>query len=250
MSSKAVAAQPGSSLAGVVCFAAVEVVAGDGAGGCLPAGAGCDGGCGAVGELDVELQAQARGVTVAVLPAGFAVPAVAEHDADGVGAGLQLFGDVVGDVEDALGVVAGGGVEDVVTDAPAVEVEFVPAEAGDMEAGAADGTGEVELFAQEGGGDVGRGADPVAGPVAFVEEAHGEGGGFGVGAGAVVLVPDAELPVAGLVAGQGGAGVGDVDGAVGDYFAAVPLVGAAGLEVFSAAGDEDLVGRLGLAAAV
>ena len=136
--------------AGVIGLASVEVVAGDGAGGGFPAAAGRDSGRAAVGELDVKLKAQAGRVPVAVLPAGFAVPAVAEHDAGGVGAGLKQFGHVVGRVEDALHVFAGGGVEHMVADAPAVEIELVPPDAGDMEAGAADRTGKVELFAQQG----------------------------------------------------------------------------------------------------
>ena len=136
--------------AGVVGFAAVEVVAGDGAGGGFPAGAGCDSVGAAVGVLEVQLEAQARGVAVAMLPAGFAVPAVTQHDADGIGACLQQLGHVVGHVEDAFCVFAGGGVEDMVADALAVEVKLVPAQAGDMEAGAADRLGEVEFLAQKG----------------------------------------------------------------------------------------------------
>ena len=85
-----------------------------------------------------------------MLPAGFAVPAVAEHDADGIGAGLQQFGHVVGHVEDALGVIAGGGIENMIADALPVEVKLVPAQAGDVEAGAADRLGEVEFIAQKG----------------------------------------------------------------------------------------------------
>ena len=136
--------------AGVVGFAAVEVVADDGAGGRFPARARCDSTGAAVGVLDVHLHAQARRVAVAVLPTGFAVPAIAQHYADGIGAGLQLFGHVVGHVEDALGVIAGGGVEYMIADPLPVEVKLVPAQAGDVEAGAADRLGEVELIAQEG----------------------------------------------------------------------------------------------------
>ena len=92
-------------------------------------------------------------------------------------------------------------------------------------------------------------ADPVAGPIAFVEQAHGEGGRLAVGAGVVVLVPHADLPAAALFAGEAGAGVGDIDGAVRRHLAAVPFVGAAGVEVLGAAGDQDLISRLGLVAA-
>ena len=91
----------------------------------------------AVGELDVQLHAQARGVAVAVLPAGFAVPAVAQHHTDGIGARLQQFGHVVGHVEDAFCVIAGGGIENMIADPLPVEIELVPAQAGDVEAGAA-----------------------------------------------------------------------------------------------------------------
>ncbi len=136
--------------AGVVGFAAVEVVAGDGAGGGFPAGAGCDSVGAAIGVLDVHLEAQTRGVAVAVLPTGFAVPAVAEHHTDGIGAGLQQLGYVVGYVEDAFYVFAGGGVEYMIADALAVEIELVPAQARDVEAGAADRLGEVEFLAQKG----------------------------------------------------------------------------------------------------
>ena len=136
--------------AGVVGLAAVEVVAGDGAGGGFPAVARCDSVGAAVGVLYVQLETQARGVAVAMLPTGFAVPAVAEHDADGIGAGLQQFGYVVGHVEGAFCVIAGGGVEYMIADSLAVEIELVPAQAGDVEAGAADRLGEVEFIAKKG----------------------------------------------------------------------------------------------------
>ena len=185
-----------------------------------------------------------------MLPAGFAVPAVAEHDADGIGALLELRGHVVGHVEDALRVVTGRRVEHVVADAPAVEIELVPAQAGDVETGVSDRLIEFKRSAQEGGSDIGMRADPLPGPVALVEQPHREGGRLAVVARPPVLVPDPHLPPAALFAGEVGAAVRHVYRAIGRYLAAVPPVAALREQALPAAGDQDLIGRLGLAASV
>lgn len=60
----------------------------------------------AIGVSDLQLQLQDRG----------AVPAVSNNDTDCVASRLQVAGDVVGDVKDALGIVGPAGIKDVVAD--------------------------------------------------------------------------------------------------------------------------------------
>ena len=81
------------------------------------------------------------------IPDGLGVavePAVAENDADCVGAALELVGDVVGDVERATVVAGVAGVKDVVADFPAVEVKLVVTKPADLGAGLLDIAVELE----------------------------------------------------------------------------------------------------------
>ena len=82
------------------------------------------------------------------------VPAVAQEDADGVVARLQLGGDVVGDVEVAAVEACVERVEAVVADAAAVDVQLVESGGGDVGAGPEDGFGCAEGLAEVGGGSV------------------------------------------------------------------------------------------------
>ena len=81
-----------------------------------------------------------------------AVPAVGQDRPEGVVARADAVGHVVGPVIDPLGVVGPAGVEVVVADAPAVEVQVVDPQRGGVERGAADGLLDLERGAQVGGG--------------------------------------------------------------------------------------------------
>ena len=93
------------------------------------------------------------------------IAAVAQHQADGVAAGGDLFGDVEGDVERALVVIGQAGRKHVVAHLGAVQIQLGEAQPGVVDHGAADRLGGLEFLAQQargqavggGGGAVRRG---------------------------------------------------------------------------------------------
>ena len=97
-----------------------------------------------------------------------AIPAVGEEGFEGVVAGAELRGDIVGEVFEAVAVVGPAGGEVVVADARAVDVRFEEAAGGDVEAGFERGGRETEGFAEMDGGAGGgsggeRAVDPLGG---------------------------------------------------------------------------------------
>ena len=112
---------------GIIVFAVVFVVDADGtASGDLPGLVGADFLLVAVGIGEHEHRPQDGGAIVLDARVAHGNPAtVAEDDADGVAALLQLWSDIVGVVEHAVVIVGGAGRELALTDALAVEVGFV-----------------------------------------------------------------------------------------------------------------------------
>ena len=154
LSSKPAASQPrqACACAGVVHLAHQEVGLEDRAGRGSPRWAGDDVGRGAVGELEVEQGAEPRllAVMIALLAEAdvAAVPAVGQDRAQGVVAGADLIGDVEGSLVDSLGVVGPAGVEIIVADAPAVQVDVEDAQRGGVQGGALDGLVDLERRAK------------------------------------------------------------------------------------------------------
>ena len=135
---------------GVVRLAHQEVGLEDRAGGGLPVGAGGDVVGRAVGVLEVQHGPEPRvlAVMVALLAEAdvAAVPAVGQDRSQGVGARLHAAGHVVGAVIDALGVVGPAGVEVIVADALAIEVQVEDPQRGGIQRGAADGLLYLEAW--------------------------------------------------------------------------------------------------------
>ena len=173
-------------------------------------------------------------------------PAVAEDHADGVGAGLQLIGDVVGHIERASVVAGVAGVKQVVAHLSAVEVKLVIAEAADEGAGLADLAVELKNAAEQGGGvhaGVGSAGNPFCTPVAGEQKTHFPAGRL-ADAGTARLIPDANLPECLLTRAQRLAGVVDLRGFVRLDLAAVPQVRLVFLQSGGTASHEDLIRRL------
>ena len=140
--------------AGVIVFAAVDAGEGDRSRGDLPGGVGVDAPAGAVGKIEEQLRDQLRrahgGEEVGVSAGGDVEHAVAEHDADGVGAGLEKRGHVVGDVQAGLAIVGPAGLEEIVADDLAVDMEFELAESAEIDHGSFWRALERELLAEQG----------------------------------------------------------------------------------------------------
>lgn len=161
---------PGDLAAGVVVLAAVPVRRGGRAQRGAPVVAAGDRAHPAVGQGHFQPGDQfgvaevAVELAVAVGGADDVGHAVAEGDTEGVGAGAQPVGDVVGGVLDAFGEVRVGRFEDRVAHRFAVHGRVVHAQPGDVEAGAADPLGQGEVVGEQGqpGGQVGGGL-PLAG---------------------------------------------------------------------------------------
>ena len=155
----------------VVALAAIDVGEGDGAGAASPRAVGRHALHSAVGVADLELREQchrgAIGVSAAAETEVAAIPAVAEHRADGVLPLGERGGDVVGLILQAA--IEGGPPwgEEVLTDTLAIEVQFVEAARRDVDAGRSDRTLHGEAAAEERGrgtGGVlrgGRRSDPL-----------------------------------------------------------------------------------------
>ncbi len=233
-------------------FAVDQVVLADGSGCDFPGASGRDGlGC-AIGKCQFDLREQPGAVAVILSgePADMAaVPAVAEDGAGGVGPRAHQAGHVVSLILHPLGVVGPAGGEDVVADAPAVEVEFIEAERRGIEAGADDFFAHRESRAEIRAGRArlkasGESrADPRAAPVAAGEQA-GFPEGVRAFAAAVSLVPRLDPPPGAFPRNEGTPAVGDLSCRVGLDPAAVPQVG----RPAAPRGDADAVGGLTRAA--
>lgn len=133
-----------------------------------PAAVGGDRDPGPVGQADFELGEQGRcvAVDVAVLVPGevAAVPAVADRGTEGVRAGAEQVGDVVGGVEQPVGVAGPARFQQVVGYGPAVDRGAVHAERGHVQARGHRLRREVELPAEQRHG-AGGGTAPVTGYV-------------------------------------------------------------------------------------
>ena len=125
--------------------------------------------------LDLELGEQGKLAAIEVALAKeseiASVPAIAENRADDVCAPPQQRGDVVGLVLDSAAVRRPARCEELVTDALAVEIDLIEAQAGDVEARRAHGVADAKRAPQERrwrwkavGSGRGRG-DPLRGPV-------------------------------------------------------------------------------------
>lgn len=199
---------PWDLAAGVVVLAAVPVGGGGRAQRGAPVVAAGDRAHPAVGQGHLQAGDQfgvaevAVELAVAVGGADDVGHAVAEADAEGVGAGAQLVGDVVGGVLDAFGVVRVGRLQDRVAHRFAVDGRLVDAQSRDVEAGAADPFRQGEVVGEQGqsGGQVGGGL-PLAGDL-------GEPCGGSVGAvGGGDRVVDGESGDPAVVGQDVGAGV-------------------------------------------
>jgi len=191
----------------VVMFAGVNAVEYNFAGGGLPVLACADNGGAAIGKGYTKIQAKGG----AVAPGRFVeephcgglvvIPAVAEDNADGVRAGLEIARNVVGHVERAAVEPGVHGIEQMVADLMAVDMQFIKSAGSDVGACGGDGFGIVECLSEQRGWFIGNGmmvGDPVALPVVAVHHT-----GFKSGGGTVYFP---------LVFGkwlQGGAVVGD-----------------------------------------
>ena len=83
-----------------------------------------------------------------------AVPSASEHGAEAVRAGLEHVADVVGVVHDAVAVVGPSGVEPVIADAAAVNVELVYSAGGHIESRGLHRLGDVHIPAEHRSGDL------------------------------------------------------------------------------------------------
>ena len=141
----------------VVFLAVVFVVGADGSGGReLPRGIGYHLRGSAVGVLDVQLQPRLWVAEVARCNrhqlARRPVAAVAEDEPDRVLPRRQTAGDVVRHVKDALIVIGEIGLEDIVADLAAIEVQLEQAQSADVRRGPAHRAVQRELLAQVAGG--------------------------------------------------------------------------------------------------
>ena len=203
----------GGLLAGIEDFAEVDVVAEQAAGGGFPRGVGGDGLDAAVEVFEPQVgdelgAADGQGVAevefVEELHRQGIVPAVAERDADGVGAFLQQGGHIIDAIIDMFCVVCPAGIEDAIADGLAVDRGIVVAQAGDVEPRGDRLLGELEALAEHRGRIIFeelfgffRGglavADPLAFPVFRVHHAGFESRRHGIRA-VSFTVPDADFP--------------------------------------------------------
>ena len=191
---------------------------------------------------------------------GRVVPAVAQHGADRVLALLQSVGHVVGDVQRSLVVAGEGRIEHVIADLAAVEMQFVEAQAAHADGGRADRLLDLERLAKHGArgrlrpldveGQFLGVRDPFRLPLGRIENAHRPKGRLAPIGRLAVLVPHADLPPALRVRRQRLAGILDLNRPIGLDSAGVPEIALVLLEQFGAAGHENLIGRLPLAALV
>ena len=200
---------------------------------------------------DSDLHQKAETLAVDI-PASFpgqvpAVPAVAELHSDRVGSGLQERRDVVGLVLEALVVARPSRREELIADAPTVQVHLVEAVARHIGSGLRDRARELELAPQHRRRPALRHVfrqarlDPARLPVRGLEEPHLPGGRRAPGRGATAPVPNAHLPVVPRSGPQRGAFVDTLDGLVRRHLARVPYDFA---RTAPDTRDTDLVGRL------
>ncbi|OPZ66237.1 MAG: hypothetical protein BWY83_02937 [bacterium ADurb.Bin478] len=148
-------------------------------------------------------------------PIPLKIPAVAEDDAEHVGARCHQLCYIKGFIINRgghsrdVGLRDGGlfpliiigliGCEHVIADLLAIERSFIIAQSGDIQTGLNQAVGEGEVFAKQGrGGFSCRGrvgcADPLRLPVAAVQQSHLPRGRGTPGAGTILLIPDHHFP--------------------------------------------------------
>ena len=230
---------------------------------------------GAVRVLHVELGESAFGAeplhAVRLPPFWIGIePAVAQHNAQDIGAGGKGRGKVVGVVEHPSAVVGLRGRQHTIADAPAVARRFIVAEAGDVESRLSHRAPEHELLPQQRGPsihlhllvEIGElvgareeafrrarllrrpTANPSGLPILGVEQAHLPGGGRAPSGSAPRAVPHASLPVAAQPGSERGAAISDVGGVAGLHPARVPQIASILRQQFGAGRDEHLIGGL------
>jgi len=119
--------QPGSSRRASVGFPVVDAVFKDRAAGGLPGSVRMNFSHIAAGVFNIKLKHQGPRF----------IPALAEHNTDGVFALPEKAGYIVGRIENSFLVVGPARVKHMIADAPAVEVELVVAQTSDISPGAA-----------------------------------------------------------------------------------------------------------------
>ncbi|CAM5608549.1 hypothetical protein STENM36S_05618 [Streptomyces tendae] len=218
-----------------------------------PLGVRGDGGAGPVRVVDLQLCEQpglavpGGAVPVPHVGRGHAVEAAPEGDPDGVLTAPQQLRHVVDGVQHRLVVVGEAGVEDLVADAPSVDLRLVVGEPADVQAGARDTAADGEGAAQQRGGCLGGGDGDVRAPGSLAVGGQ-DGGRFPASVVEPRALPALPRRVRGAPAVAGaqfvGASVLGLDEETGEETARVDTgPGAVGGE----GGDEDLaVGRAGL----
>ena len=164
----------------IICFAAVDIGANDWAGSDPPASIGRHALRPAVLIANLELQAQGQSSAIEIpltVESEIApVPAVAEHRSDDVLTGSQQPGDVVGLILEPAMVRRPPRSKQLITDALAVEMELVEAEARDIETSRGDCTPDAKCPTQQRRRRwqaiccARRWADPVGGPIIGPEQ--------------------------------------------------------------------------------
>ena len=258
----------------VIGFAHEEISLDDRAGRRLPVCPGRHDFGAAVGILEVQLTLEARvlAVMVALLAEAdvAAVPAIRQDRAQGVVPRMNPVGHIIGAVVDPSGVVGPAGVEIIVADALAVEVKVMNSQRGGVDRGPPyglphrKGDSKVRRWRKNQlggfrfcspGGRTGCSCctglvitDPLSLPVGGFEQSHGPDRQRTPGRGLAILVPNLDLPVARLIGQERFSAVDNGRGVVALHLAAVPEVSLVELQNGLAAGHQNLVPGLSLAA--
>ena len=150
--------------AGIVGLSVVVVIVGDRSGSDFPAIIAVQTHALTGAKLDIQLQQQARPVTVgfAMARRGWdvllgAVPTVAQHSADGVFTHLQIVAHIMGGVQNTRSefewlvvvVIGLAGIQHLIAYLAAVDVEFAVTQAGGVDGGSLDFPGQGEFSAQQ-----------------------------------------------------------------------------------------------------
>ena len=184
-------------------------------------------------------------------------PPMPQHDAENVCAGLQQLRDIVAHIEHARAqrerlvvvVVRVAGVQHALPHLGAVHIQFPVTQPRHVDSRPPHRPVHGELPSQQRRRNrpVGR-ADPATLPIARLQQPHAESGRRTIGADPSFPVPHPHRPPAAFIALQLRAIVFDVRHFCRCDLAAVPSVTDPGQQIGLAAGDQDLVGRLALAA--
>ena len=232
----------------IIMLAPVEIAHADRAGGRLPSLVAGDDGGAAIGIGDVQLEQERQPVTIKVtlsLKAEVAAePAIPQQRAQGIFSWLQEVGHVIGLILNAFFVAGPARGQQPIPHALAVEVQFIKAQAGGIDAC------RCHFTVQRKGGAQQRsrlwlrcilvpiGSDPISLPICVIEQPHLPSRRGAPRGRCIIFIPDAHPPVATLRRLKHRPAIGDMQGLVRADFLRVPQPGT------PVVSDLDLIGTL------